>query len=247
MTRRSVRLCSTAVALALAACAESTSPALITDQEIETDVATTSGEAIALEVQNMIGSEMGLGFGPAGAPADSHVTVTRRRTCFDAAGNVQAQCDALTTAKVVVHVAVDDTISRDNFTAYIHRVRDDTVSGLEGTETFRVHNGVGTSNDTTRFTGERGTRTARESASDSVVNIRFNLPRSTNPWPASGSIIRNVSGTVTFTGTNETATRAFTRRVAVTFPADNQGNVTIQINDRTCNLNLVTRRVTSCS
>src|SRR3990170_2050240 len=67
MKRLSFRLCSTAVAFALVACNESTSPAaLITDEDIATDVATTSGSAIAIDVQNMVGNWSGGGF-PAGA------------------------------------------------------------------------------------------------------------------------------------------------------------------------------------
>jgi hypothetical protein len=35
--------------------------------------------------------------------------------------------------------------------------------------------------------------------------------------------------------------------VVVTFPADAEGNVTIQVGTLTCNLNLVTHKVTGCT
>lgn len=247
MSRRFLGILGAAATLALGGCSEATSPADLSDEQIATDVATTAGAAIALEVETMIGNESGGGFGPAPSAAGSRVSVTRTRTCYDEAGAVQDACDPATTASVVVHVAVHDTLVRDNFTAYIHRVRDDSVSGLLGTETSRTHDGVGTSNDTTIFTGDRGTRTARESAIDSVVAVRFDLPRSTHPWPTSGQIIRNVSGSVLFEGNDgQTFSRTYSRRVVVTFPADAQGNVAIQVNDRTCTLNLVTHRVVNC-
>jgi hypothetical protein len=240
-----------AAALVLVACSESTSPAAVTDELIADDVAATSGSAIALDVQHMIGNESGGGFpspvGPAGSPPD--VTVSRSRTCYDASDAVQAACDAQTTAKVVIHMQVDGTVSdttRDGgtFSGAIHRVRDETITGLLGTETSRTHNAVGTSDDTTSFSGSRGTRDATESSVDSVVNVVFNLPHSSNPWPISGQIIRNVEGSAEMTGANDTVTRTYTRRVVVTF--NGTATVTIQVNDRSCTLNLATRRVTNC-
>lgn len=249
------RLSLSLAVLALAACNESTTPSLLSDAQIEADVAATSGAAIALEVDHMIGHESGGPFasaGPAATPPTVDVEVVRTRTCYDASDAVQANCDPQTTARVVISMTVDGTIAdttRDGgtFSAAIHRVRDHEISGLLGNDTTRVHNGVGTSDDTTRFSGPRGTRDATESSVDSVRNIVFRLPRSSNPWPVSGSIVRRVSGTVTLAGDNREGTRSYDRRVEVVFPADAQGNVTLNVNDRTCNLNLVTRRVTSCS
>lgn len=245
-----------AAALVLVACSEATAPSLLSDTQIESDVAATSGAAIAMEVDNLIGNENGGGFpssgGPAATPPTADVDVVRTRTCYDAADAVQAACDPQTTAKVAISMTMDGTVSdttRDGgtFAASIHRVRNHVTTGLAGTETSRTHNGVGSSNDTTQFSGPRGTRNAAESAVDSVNSIVFNLPRGSNPWPVSGSIVRRVSGTVTLTGANGSGSRSYDRRVEVIFPADAQGNVTLNVNDRTCSLNLVTRRVTNCS
>ncbi len=79
-----------------------------------------------------------------------------------------------------------------------------------------------------------------------MVALVFQLPRDTHPWPISGSVIRNVSATITITGKHN-ETRSITRRVVVTFPDDAQGNVSIKVNNMTCNLNLVTHHVAGCT
>jgi hypothetical protein len=113
-------------------------------------------------------------------------------------------------------------------------------------ETQRVHNGVASANDTTSITAPEKAFFFAVAASDSVKAVTFNLPRSENPWPASGSIVRNATVHVIVTKGSETESRHVTRRIEVTFPADNQANVPLKINATTCNLNLVTHRVTGC-
>ena len=68
-----------------------------------------------------------------------------------------------------------------------------------------------------------------------------------NPWPVSGSLVRRVTAHITVEGANRSETKDANRRVEVTFPADAQGNVTINVNGKTCTLNLVTRAVANCS
>jgi hypothetical protein len=125
------------------------------------------------------------------------------------------------------------------------------ISGLAGTETSRTHNGFGASNDKTTFVGTKDgvtlTRVMTEVSNDSVQGVVFNLPHASNPWPVSGTIVRNTTGAIEVTLGDRTESRNFTRRVTVTFPADAQGNVTITINTRTCQLNLVTHAVTGCT
>ena len=129
----------------------------------------------------------------------------------------------------------------------VHRTRNMLTSGLLGQETSRTHNGVGTSNDATTITREGRTRKVEESSTDATVNVVFNLPHETNPWPVSGQIIRNVNATITVTSRDHAETRTISRRIVVTFPPDAQGNVTVQIGSVTCTFNLVTRRVANCS
>lgn len=233
----------------LAACTDVNAPSDLTDTQIAADLAQSSGDAIATDITQAIQNEGSF----AGAPAlnaagmaqdTSALTVVRTRTCYDAQHAV-VQCGP-GAVSMRVTATIDGTVQRDNFTGIIHRTRDMTISGLGANSTTRTHNGFGTSNDTTTFTGSRGTRHAEESTSDSVVNLVFQLPHSSNPWPISGQIIRNVDATITLTrADNTTVTRIIDRRVVVTFPADAQGNVAIQVGDLSCSLNLVTHHV-SC-
>lgn len=253
-------------AAALVACSDANTPSLLSDQDLTEDLATTSGDAIATNVANLIANEQFAGLPGAlssvdGSADPTDLTVVRSRTCYDGDA-VQDQCDALTTDSVVIIMSVDGSFSRQ-FTGRrgtelleraVHSDHRLTISGLDGTETSRTHDGAGASDDTTTITRIAGgdeepnfIRTLVESSLDSVQSIVFDLPRATNPWPTSGSIVRRVSGEVTVTLGDRTETRSFSRRIQVTFPADAQGNVTIQINDQTCTLNLVTRAITNCT
>jgi len=256
-----------AVLVAAVACSETTGPNIINDEELTTDLAAAAGEAIATDIQTLLGNEAFAGFAVApafdlfGDPAD--VVVNRTRTCFDAQGVAQAQCDASTTASVQLTVTRDGTFERahqgprgsEQASGAVHQARVLTISGLAGQETSRTHNGHGTSRDTITFTGQHGgvtlVRSVTTASDDTVSNIVFSLPHAQNPWPASGTIVRNASGTIDVSASGpdgeRNESRSWARRTSVTFPADAQGNVAIQINDRTCNLNLVTRRVTACN
>ena len=251
-SRKLSRGIAAAVALgALAACVDVVDPALLSDPELSRDLAVSSADAVAQDVAEMIANEAFGGFAPAASPGEGaaphELTVTRSRTCYDANGVEQAECSRETTASMRIQVTMDGTHQRENFSAIVHRTRNMLVTGLLGQETSRTHNGVGTSNDTTTFSREGRTRKVAESSTDSTVNVVFNLPHETNPWPVSGQIIRNVSAVITVTSGDQSESRTVTRRVVVTFPADAQGNVTIQINDVSCTLNLVTRRVVNCT
>ncbi len=255
-----------AVLVLAAACERTTSPSLLNDTEITADIAASSGDAIATALETLTGNELA-GALPyslpystsAGEPTGNDVVVQRSRTCYDGAGAVLT-CGQSGVRKVVTHVAIDGsrTGTRTNqagatvtFTGAVHRVLDDTLTRVFNTaqppaETSRIHAGVSSGKDTTTFTDGTISRKANESFVDSVRAITYNLPRSSNPWPVSGSIVRNASINVTLTGENRNESRSVTRRSEVTFPADAQGNVVLKINDKTCNLNLVTHRVTNC-
>jgi len=255
----------------LAACSDTTSPldtnTLLSDAQVTNDVAVSSGEVVVNDISEMVANEVFAGM-PSARPSFSlfgsppGVTVNRTRTCLDVDGQAQAQCDPATTASIVFTMTMDGSFARsatgprgtDSMTVILHRTRNSTVSGLLGTETSRTHDGVGTSNDTTHLVGVHENltleRTVVEAGLDSVNAVVFNLPRASNPFPVSGSIVRRITGTITLTVNGETATRTIDRRVEVTFPADGQSNVTMTITaggtTRTCLLNLTTRRVTGC-
>ena len=248
---------------AIAAC-DNTSPNLLSDDELTQDVAVSAGDAIARSIQMMAENE-----GAAGVPGafvqsneanaiTSDLDVSRTRKCFDATGAELTGCSPISAVRrIATHVTVDGSRSGSHETrrgttatwsGAVHHVVDDTLTrNFNGsTETSRTHQGVATARDTTTYTEADLSRMAAEAATDSVKGITWNLPRSSNPWPVSGSVKRVVSVNVTITKGSDTQTRSLTRTVEVTFPADNQGNVTLTVNDKTCQLNLVTHAVTNC-
>jgi hypothetical protein len=199
-----------------------------------------------------------------GSPASevaSTLNYVRMRTCYDAAGAVVANCTPMSSVrKIVVHLTANGTRSgqhtttggtTDTWTGAVHRTTDDTVARVFTTavppvETSRIHSAVTLGRDTTTFTSAQSSRVTTEAANDSIKLVTWNLPRSANPYPASGKIVRVVNVHVVATKGTKTETRDVKRTVEVTFPPDAQGNVVMKVNDKTCNLNLVTHAVTNC-
>ena len=253
------RLGLVAAAVAFAGCSDSTNPTIntVTDAQVAADLANTTGDAIATDVTELISDDIAVPAPAFNLDNPPGVNVVRSRTCYGG-GQVQAQCDAQTTDSVRISIQIDGSVSRSNTTPHgsesmsssFHRARTLSITGLTGTETSRTHNAVGSGSDTTMFSGTTDStsrsRTLTTAGTDSVIGLVFTLPHANHPWPTAGQIIRNVSGKVVITGPHA-GERTFSRRVVVTFPADAQGNVQIQIDNKSCQLNLVTHAVTSCS
>lgn len=252
--------------VALTACADGTQPlaSLVSDSTITADVAASAGDAIAASLDVLAGHEISMalpGSGMSDHPAMSHMNnfnVSRTRVCYDANGAVVAGCSPISSVRqIVTSVTVDGTRTGShtrengvtvNWTGAVHRAGSDTVyrNFTGGTETSRTHIGAGMGHDTSTFSDGTVTRVFSEATRDSVKSLTWNLPRSSNPWPASGSIVRVDSVHVVATKGSETRERKVVWVISVTFPADAQGNVVLQVNDKTCNLNLVTRVVSNC-
>jgi hypothetical protein len=243
---------------------ESTDPSVFQDDVVTEDIAATAGEAMAASIADMIANQstasMPMVVG-ADAPSANAVTVNRSRTCYDASDVVLTGCTPIASVRrIVTNLTIDGTRSdtrntnrgtEASWTGAVHRVMADTMRRNFNTaqppaEVSRTHSGFSTGNDTTTFTEGDFTRKASEQIRDTVKALRFDLPRSTNPWPAAGSIVRVTTVNATVSKGTQSESRSFTRRITVTFPADAQGNVVLTINATTCNLNLVTRRVTNC-
>ena len=94
------------------------------------------------------------------------------------------------------HVAIDPPVAETGATwsGAVHRFAHDTVTRnfAESTETSRTHDGNSTAFDTTTYSDANVSRLFEEAASDSVRGVTWNLPRFSNPFPVSGSIVRNV-------------------------------------------------------
>jgi len=248
------------VAATLAACDNNTKPSLVSDAEINADIAATAGDALALSVANMAANESYSSLSGSPPPSgsnlsDGSITYSRTRTCYDGSGTVLASCQPLSAVRTIVtHVQLDGNRSgtRDDnvtFSGAVHRTSDDSLTRVfvSTTETQRVHNDRAVAHDTATFTGSDRSRFVSEAARDSVKGVTFNVPRSSNPFPVAGSIVRLDTVHVIVTKGTETADRTVVRRVEVTFPADNQGNVVLKVNATTCNLNLVTGKVSGCA
>lgn len=166
------------------------------------------------------------------------LTLTRDYALFDASGTAQSAYDAAITASANFHVSVtgvhtalagQDTVNRD---------RNFTVSGLAGAETSRTWNGTGTCNDGGYRNGADATRTYHTNDAVTVSNVVVNLPRSSNPWPASGTITRQISGTASVVKNGIMKSFSVDRTVTITF--DGTQNATVTVNGNAYTLDLST-------
>ena len=248
-----------AVALmAFAACGDPTSTNTLYDETAVTaDIAASAGDAVASMLGTMAGNELAVGGGPEAA-GETNVNFQGTRTCYDANGAAVANCLPFSSVRMIVTAGTvkatrSSTRTKDGggtvtWTGSVNRTMNDTTRRVfnGATETSRVHTNIGVSHDTTTFTDGEFTRNLAETALDSVKALTFNLPRNANPYPASGAIVRRVVAKVAITKGSQSLSRDIAHRIEVIFPADAQGNVTLNINTKTCQLNLVTRAVTNC-
>jgi len=261
----SARIIPLCAALLVMACESITpSSSLVSDDAIEADVLASAGEAIASALEAMAGNEAASSLPGSNVRSDlpslttSSLDVERSRTCYDANDDVVNGCSPLSAVrKVVTALTLDGsrsgshTNSNDvtvNWSGAVHRTLDDTlVRNFTGsTEISRTHSALATGHDTSTFSGESFSRVISEATIDSVNAVTWNVPRANNPFPISGSIVRVDSLHVVATREGETREREAVWTIRVSFPADAQGNVVLQVNDKTCNLNLVTRAVSNC-
>lgn len=253
-------------AAAITACTDTLLPQLLDDSTVTEDITISAGDAIAAAIKAMGDNEGAAGLPGATSasevgPASHAVTFNRTRTCYDANGAVVSGCTPLSQVrKVVTQAAVDGSRSGNRSTeggknitwsGVVHRVSNDTLvrnfnTAQPPVEVSRTHSDLTVGNDTTNFSDGTLTRQVAEATTDSIKAVTWNLPRSSNPFPVSGSIVRVASVHVEVTKDNRTETRDVTRKITVTFPADAQGNVVLTVNNRTCNLNLVTHVVSNC-
>lgn len=242
--RNGLRLGAVGLGLALAACSTDTGPTA-EESLLNQDVATVAGEVAAQDVELMRGPGGLFGFHLAAVPGrfecTSHdwgpVTVARTCTFLDASGTEQPAYDPLTTASVHVHFEVSVAVDRDHWSGSLERVRDFTVSGLEGEEATITWNGTGSGTVTrVRETRDGETRQFDLTQSVTVTDVVIPVPRTENGWPLSGTITSSV--TVTFTGGPRDGT-VEQRDVTITFTGTSVVQVTV--NGETFDFDLATR------
>jgi hypothetical protein len=231
-------------AATLAACSEGTGPADLSD--LDADLATVTAEVAAQDIELMRGPGGPLGFGmPAlrgrfecGTFEHRELTITRTCTFLDADGNEQDAYDSLTTASVVLHFEVTGSVEHGEFSATMTRVRDLTVTGLEGVETAMTWNGTG-SDDITRVhpTRDGGETQFDLSAEETITDLVIPVPRSDTGWPLSGTVTKRV--VITITGGPRDGT---SRERDVTIAFDGTQFATVTVNGETFTVDLAQRR-----
>jgi len=251
-----LRLSAAAGLVLFAACSkDATSPSLIDQSTLTTDVASSAGDAIATDVNGMTLAETSGGLtapvalAPASVTGDS-LTWSFTRTCFDSTGAGTA-CGTRAVRVIATHWTFtgfrDDTAENGAvFTGAVTRSAYDTLTRnyTGSTEVSRTHDGSSAGSDTSSFVGPNVTRTYDEAGTDSIDAVVFNVPRSQFPYPASGMIVRNVVAQATFTNATRTQSTNIDKRVEVDF----NGTIvaTLKIDGKTCDLNLLTHRVSNC-
>ena len=223
--------------IALAACNDANGPSE-EDLALNEAVAAVAADAAVEDVKQMfvaLGAEPALGASyDAAPPRDFARTVT----FYDAAGDMMDAYNAELTASINIVVAASGTVEREGWTATVSRNRDMTVSGLAGPESSRTWNGTGSGEVTgSQHTDEHGDRSYDMSSSVEIVAVVRNLPRDLNPWPASGTITRTV--TVTITTADGVVTRE--RTAVLTFTGGQFATLTITGHDEVYEVDLAAR------
>jgi hypothetical protein len=163
------------------------------------------------------------------------LTITRSAAFTDADGNVQQAFDGSTTNTINVQVEVSGTKERhDGNSSTIHHHSDHTVTGLAEGSTELTLNGESAGVETTTGTDDVGDFTAERKIGDTVEDLVVPVHRGRR-FPTSGTIVRTVEVTITYTGQ---APKTFSRREVVTFTGSNSATVEITQDGstRTCSL-----------
>lgn len=173
------------------------------------------------------------------------LTVIRSAAFADANGDVQQAFDRSTTNTVNVQVGVSGTKERhDGNSSTIHHHSDHTVTGLAEGSTELTVNGESAGVETTTGTDDVGDFTAERKIGDTVEDLVVPV-RQGRRFPTSGTIVRTVEVTITYTGQ---APKTTTRRETVTFTGSNSATVEITQAGSTWTCSLVLPRgPLSCS
>jgi hypothetical protein len=92
-----------------------------------------------------------------------------------------------------------------------------TVSGLLGHETSRTWNGTGARSDAGFHQEDAKTRTYHTTDAVTFASVLVHLPRSTNPWPISGTVTRQIAGSGTVVNAGTTRSFTMSKTVTITF------------------------------
>lgn len=170
-------------------------------------------------------------------------TYTTSYALFDANGTTQSSYDRSTTASINFIVADTGETSfnanNNTFTDSTYRLHNRTVSTLLG-DTVHTWNGSGTGSVHSTRTGQIS-KVYTFASVDTVSGVKFRQPRDINPYPLSGTLVKDYTVTRTRQA-SDTTTHTTTRQVLVTF--NGTATVPMIINGTTYSLNLDTHKVT---
>lgn len=158
---------------------------------------------------------------------DGQLTLTRDFAFYDASSTGMSAFNATTTASANFHINVSGVHVADNGADTVSRDRNMTVTGLAGTETSRTWNGTGTRNDGGYRNLNDVNRTYHVNDNVTLSDIVVNLPRSTNPWPMSGTITRVISGTAGVQREGISKSFALSKTVTITFNGTQYATVAV--------------------
>jgi len=170
------------------------------------------------------------------------LTITRQ-VRFWSGGALALGWDAATTDSVNHRWTRTGTVNSAVKQGKVRKLDDaDTASMVveRGTTVLHVWNGAGARIDSSSYTVHGVTRLFAYTAHDTAAALAFTVPRSQHPYPASGSISRNLELHFTAGGFDKTITRS----AKVTF--DGTSVAELQVGDLTCDLDLATWVVSNC-
>lgn len=240
---REVRILAFGALVAVAACADGTGSA---DVMLDSDVALFSADAAGQDIEFMRGPGGRFGIGLPAGPGNFEctdaefrgLTVTRSCRFYDADGNEQESFVAGETDRAVVHIEVDGSIDRGEWSGTVSRVRDFEVTGLTGDDGTATWNGSGSGTMSRIHQTRDGEAVQKDMVSEeTVTDVVIPVPRRPDGWPLSGTITSSVTVTITG-GPRDGETR--TRDVTITF--DGTQYATVTVNGETFTIDLANRQ-----
>lgn len=144
------------------------------------------------------------------------VSVIRSLAFFDTTGATMDHFDS-TTASMNVIATLSGVVAKANGADTVNATRNLTATGLFGHNTTRIWNGTGDGTHGAYWTDSVASRTSDVSFTTTFTNVVVDLPRSSNPYPVSGTITRVVTGTGTVIKNNKKRTITISRTVTITF------------------------------
>jgi hypothetical protein len=124
-----------------------------------------------------------------------------------------------------------DTARVLSATIAVSNASERTVAGLAQGSTQRTVSGISSGSETTTGTSTRGEFTATRTIADTTAGVVVPVPTTASAaWPTSGSVIRNMTATLRYTGRDAVS---LTRREVVTYDGTATAKVTITENGTT--------------